>query len=316
MKPENSNITINPLQKGNKVAIAATARKVSEAEMADAVTLLKSWGLEVVYAQGLFEQENQFAGSDAHRVHSFQLVMDDPEIKAIFCARGGYGTVRMIDALDFTGLLKSPKWIVGFSDVTVIQCHLLKNFSYPTLHGPMAFNFTKEKADAESIESLRKTLFGEPYSMVFARHELNQKEQNISGILCGGNLSVLYSVLGSVSDMDTSDKILFIEDLDEYLYHIDRMMQAMKRAGKLNKLKALIVGDMGDMKDNAIPFGKTAYEIIADTVKDYDYPVIFGAPCGHERRNLSLVFGVEYEMKVDDKNVLLSLLNNPSASYQ
>ncbi len=307
MKPENLNITIKPLQKGDTVAIAATARKVSEAEMADAVNVLTEWGLKVVFAPGLFEAENQFAGSDTNRAHGFQVLMDDPEIKAIFCARGGYGTVRMIDTLDFSGLLKSPKWIIGFSDVTVIQCHLLKNFSYHTLHGPMAFNFTKEKADTESIESLRKTLFGEPYSIVFARHTLNQNEQNIKGILCGGNLSVLYSVLGSVSDMDTSDKILFIEDLDEYLYHIDRMMQAMKRAGKLNKLKALIVGDMGDMKDNAIPFGKTDYEIIADTVKDYDYPVFFGAPCGHERRNLSLVFGVEYEIKVDDKSILLSL---------
>lgn len=290
---------------GDKVAIAATARKVSEAEMADAVALLGSWGLEVVFAPGLFEAENQFAGSDANRAHSFQVLMDDPNIKAIFCARGGYGTVRMVDALDFTGLLKSPKWIIGFSDVTVIQSQLLQNHSYPSVHGPMAFNFTKEKADAESLEHLRKILFAEPGSIVFARHALNQKEQTVNGILCGGNLSVLYSVLGSVSDLDTSDKILFIEDLDEYLYHIDRMMQALKRAGKLDKLKALIVGDMGDMKDNTIPFGKTAYEIIADTVKDYHYPVIFGAPCGHEKRNLALVLGGEYEVSCNANEIIL-----------
>lgn len=295
---------VKPLQKGDKIAIAATARKINENEIAEAILILKSWGLQVVLAPYLFEQQNQYAGSDAIRTKSLQSVLDDEDIKAILCARGGYGTVRIVDGLDYTLFNLSPKWIIGYSDITVLHSHLFANFNVPSIHAAMAFNMQTDRAHAQSIESLRKVLFAEPNAIQFAKHSLNQHQKNVTGILTGGNLSVLYSIMGSESDMDYSDKILFLEDLDEYLYHIDRMMMCMKRAGKLQSLKALVIGDMSDMKDNAVPFGKTALEIIADTVSEYNYPVFFGAPCGHEKRNLAMVFGVAYDLICEEEVVL------------
>ena len=297
---------IKPLQKGDKVAIAATARKVTALEMEPAIALLTAWGLEVVLASGIFLDANQFAGDDASRAQSLQLLLDDDSIKAIFCARGGYGTVRIIDKLNFSKFVLNPKWLIGFSDITVLQSHLHQNFGIPSIHGPMAFNFTAERANQASIEQLHKVLFGEPNVISFPKHPLNLREHWVQGILIGGNLSVLISILGSTSDIDTANKILFLEDLDEYLYHIDRMMLALKRAGKLQNLKALVIGDMSDMKDNAIPFGKTAFEIIIDAVKEYNYPVFFGAPCGHEALNMALVLGKAYEIKVEENSVSLN----------
>ncbi len=293
------------LKKGDKIAIAATARKVSLEELSGAIDTFKLWGLRVVFAPGLFETENQFAGTDEKRAASFQSVLDNPEIKAIICARGGYGTIRIIDKIDFTQFQTKPKWIIGFSDLTVLQSHLVQNFGIPGIHGPMAFNFSAERANPESIEFLRNTLFGEASAISFSKHGLNQNESNIQGVLVGGNLSVLYSILGSESALNTDSKILFLEDLDEYLYHIDRMMQGLKRAGKLKNLKGLVIGDMGDMKDNAIPFGKNAYEIIADAVKEYHYPVVFGAPCGHEKKNLSLIIGSTYNLNFTNQVELI-----------
>lgn len=292
------------LKKGDLVAIAATARKVSEAEMKPAVEILKSWGLKVCFSETLFEEENQFAGSDQARRNSFQKLLNDPKIKAIFIARGGYGTVRMLDGLDFDIFLENPKWIIGYSDITALHLHLHSKIGYSSLHGPMPINWLPEKLHAESLEHLHKTLFDKAQEIKFAKHPLNYREDKTSGILIGGNLSVIYSLLGSASEPSYANKILFLEDLDEYLYHIDRMMQGLKRAGRLENLAALVIGDMSDMKDNAVPFGKSAYEIIADTVKNYDYPVIFGAPAGHEPKNLSLVFGTRYQLKCG-KEVLL-----------
>lgn len=292
------------LKKGDVVAIAATARKVSEAEMKPAVEILTSWGLKVCFSESLFEEENQFAGSDQARRNSFQKLLDDPKIKAIFIARGGYGTVRMLDGLDFDMFLENPKWIIGYSDITALHLHLHKKIGYSSLHGPMPINWLPEKLHAESLDFLHKTLFDKPQEIKFAKHPLNDREDKTSGILIGGNLSVIYSLLGSATEPSYANKILFLEDLDEYLYHIDRMMQGLKRAGRLENLAALVIGDMSDMKDNTIPFGKSAYEIIADTVKHYDYPVIFGAPAGHEPKNLSLVFGTRYQL-VCGKEILL-----------
>ena len=284
------------LKKGDVVAIAATARKVSDAEMKPAAEILKGWGLKVCFSESLFEEENQFAGSDQARRNSFQKLLDDPKIKAIFIARGGYGTVRMLDGLDFDMFLENPKWIIGYSDITALHLHLHKKIGYSSLHGPMPINWLPEKLHVESLDFLHKTLFDKPQEIKFAKHPLNDREDKTSGILIGGNLSVIYSLIGSASEPSYANKILFLEDLDEYLYHIDRMMQGLKRAGRLENLAALVIGDMSDMKDNTIPFGKSAYEIIADTVKHYDYPVIFGAPAGHEPKNLSLVFGTRYQL--------------------
>ncbi|OYU94616.1 MAG: LD-carboxypeptidase [Bacteroidetes bacterium B1(2017)] len=295
---------MDSLKKGDKVAITATARKVSSEEMKPAIQILESWGLKVIIPENLFLDENQFAGSDDIRSKTFQDLLNDPSIKAIFCARGGYGTVRMVDALDFDLFLETPKWVIGYSDITVLHAHIQKKLGYSSLHGPMPINWQKDKLHPESLEHLRKTLFEGPQEIHIPKHPLNLREDDAEGTLIGGNLSVLYSILGSASDPNYDHKILFLEDLDEYLYHIDRMMQGLKRAGKLSNLEALVIGDMSDMKDNTVPFGKTAYEIIADNVKEYSYPVIFGWPAGHESRNLSLVMGTRYHLKVGKQLVL------------
>jgi muramoyltetrapeptide carboxypeptidase len=289
-KQKNGTMQPQFLKQGDTIAIAATARKVSMEELQPAITVFESWGLTVKLADGLFEQAHQFAGNDHNRIKALQGLLDEPSVNAIICARGGYGTVRLIDHLDFTAFRLNPKWIIGYSDVTVLHSHVYRHFEIPTLHATMPISMQAFNADAESIESLRKALFGEQPEYHFAAHPLNEPG-NATGKLIGGNLSVLYALLGSESDIDTEGCILFLEDLDEYLYHIDRMMMNMKRTGKLNKLAGLIVGGMNDMRDNTIPFGKNAYEIIAEHIAEYSYPVVFGFPAGHEAKNMAMIFG-------------------------
>lgn len=290
------------LQKGDHVTIVATARKISLEEIMPAVEMLQQWGLNVVVPDGLFAVENQFAGNDTHRASVLQKAIDDPLIKAIFCARGGYGTVRIVDMVDFGAMKAHPKWIVGYSDVTVLHCHLHSLMGMPTLHATMPIDITQNVLGGSypATESLRKALFGEVLEYTFPTHRLN-KNGSAHGVVVGGNLSILYSICGSASDIDTDDKILFIEDLDEYLYHIDRMMFQMKRCGKLQRLKALVVGAMSDMHDNSVAFGKDAEEIILDAVKQYDYPVYFGAPFGHiSSNNRALPLGTELSIQSCD----------------
>ncbi|MCK6650038.1 MAG: LD-carboxypeptidase, partial [Bacteroidia bacterium] len=222
-------------------------------------------------------------------------MLDDTSIKAVISARGGYGTVRIIDKLNFSTFKKHPKWIIGYSDITVLHSHI-HNMGIQTLHATMPINF---KVNEEATETLRKSLFGEKIHYSFEPHALN-KNGKAEGILVGGNLSLLYALCGSNSDIDTKGKILFIEDLDEYLYHIDRMMMNLKRSGKLSGLTGLIVGGMSDMKDNAVPFGKTAEAIILDAVKEYNYPVCFHFPCGHIDRNLAIILGKKVELTLEN----------------
>ena len=297
---------INPLHPGDTVALAATARKVSPEEITPAVKLLESWGLRVLLPEGLFAEDHQFAGNDLHRAKILQSLLDDPQIKAIFCVRGGYGTVRILDLLDFTRFTQSPKWLVGYSDVTALHSHINKKTSLPTLHAVMPINITEQaSSDSRAITTLRKCLF----DATLCYHFVNEMpEKNRVGECCapivGGNLSVLYSLLGSESDVDTDGKILFIEDLDEYLYHIDRMMVALRRAGKLAGLKGLIVGAFSDMHDNAVPFGRSANQIILEAVADYAYPVALNCPVGHiGLQNTALPLGVEVEMKVAENEI-------------
>lgn len=284
------------LKKGDTVAIAATARKTSKEILEPSVQILKNWGLKVVFAPNLFKAENQFAGSDKDRVAGFQWALDNKEVKAIILACGGYGGLRIIDDLSFRYFIKNPKWIVGYSDTTVIQSHV-SNLGIASVHGTMAFQFMKHE---QATESLRKVLFGEQQEYEAEFHKLNRIGEAKAEIV-GGNLSLLYALSGSLSDIDTKGKILFIEDLDEYLYHIDRMMLQLKRSGKLKNLKGLIVGGMSDMKDNAVPFGKTAEEIIFDAVKEYKYPVCFNFPAGHIDKNLAFYIGKKAELKVTKK---------------
>lgn len=288
------------LKKDNNVAIVSTARKISKEELKPAIQLLESWGLKAVLGKTIGAEENQFAGSDDLRATDFQQMLDDPKIKAIWCARGGYGTVRIIDKLDFSAFKKSPKWIVGYSDVTVLHSHI-HNFRIETLHAQMCLEI--ENKTEEARESIRKVLFGEAYSIEMKRTDSVAPLGILKDELIGGNLSVLYSLCGSTSEMKTDGKILFIEDLDEMLYHVDRMMMNLKRSGYLKNLKALIIGGMTEMKDNKVYFGKTAEEIIVDLVKEYEYPVILNFPAGHIADNRALILGREVEINVQSSTI-------------
>jgi len=283
------------LKKGDTIAIVATARKNIEDNLQPAISWLKNWGLEVVIGSTIGLDNNQLAGTDEQRATDFQTQLDNPNIKAIWCVRGGYGTVRMIDLLDFTKFKQSPKWIVGFSDVTVLHSHL-NTMGYASIHGIMPIS---SKASEEAKESLRKAFFGEPLEYTVPCENLN-RYGTAKGELVGGNLSILYSLFGSESAIDCSDKILFIEDLDEYLYHIDRMMMNLKRNGCLESLKGIIVGGMTKMKDNDIPWGKDALQIIDDVTKNYNIPIIYNFPAGHLADNRALIFGKQVTMEVND----------------
>jgi muramoyltetrapeptide carboxypeptidase len=289
-------ITPPYLKKGDRIGIVAPARKVSREEIQLAIEIFQKWGLKVVTGKNLFGSENQYSGSDEQRTEDFQKMLDDDSIHAVISARGGYGTLRIIDRLDFKKFQKNPKWIIGYSDITVLHSHIHQNFGIETIHATMPISFCK---DEESVEALRNCLFGKNISYKINSHSLNQKGK-AEGVLVGGNLSLLYALKGSKSDISTEGKILFIEDVDEYLYHIDRMMLSLKRANKLSKLAGLIVGGMTDMKDNEVPFGKTAEEIILDSVKKFGYPVCFGFPAGHQTKNLALILGRRVTLTVEE----------------
>ena len=288
-------ITPPYLEKGDTVAIVSTARKNLEDNLKPSIDLLESWGLKVKIGATIGLNYHQLAGTDAQRAADFQEQMDNPNIKAIWCVRGGYGTVRMIDLLDFTKFKQNPKWIVGFSDVTVIHSYVNK-LKIVTIHGAMPI--TVGKASAESIESLRKSLFGEKLEYETSFSPANRLG-NAKGEIVGGNLSILYSLMGSNAQIDCKGKILFIEDLDEYLYHIDRMMMSLKRCGCFDGLNGLIVGTMTKMKDNEIPWGKNANQIIEDVTKGYSFPIFYNFPAGHFRDNRALIFGKQVSLELN-----------------
>jgi muramoyltetrapeptide carboxypeptidase len=284
-----------PLKKGDKIAITCPAKKLP-APMTDAAKLLESWGLEVVLGETVDLSYHQFAGDDGQRAGDLQRFIDDDSIKAIIAARGGYGTVRMIDKVNFSRFAANPKWLAGFSDITVLHMHLFANYGVQTIHGQMPVNIPD--ASAHSLETLRKALFGEDLNYQFDSH-IHNRSGEASGVLVGGNLSLLVAVSGSVSDLDYAGKILFIEDVGEYLYAIDRMLRCLDRANKLKDLKGLIVGGFTDVKDNDIPFGQTVPEIVMEIVKEYAYPVCFDFPAGHIPDNCSLILGKKVNLKVD-----------------
>ncbi|MBT5615229.1 MAG: LD-carboxypeptidase [Flavobacteriales bacterium] len=289
------------LKIGDKIGIISPARKITLNELDPAIKTIESWELKVELGSNLFEVDNQFSGTIEQRSTDLQTMIDDDSIKAILCARGGYGTVQIIDNIDFSKLKNNPKWIVGYSDVTVLHSHLNK-LGIASLHATMPINF---KTNAkESLASLKNGLFGNENNILCGPHPFN-KFGKVEAEVVGGNLSILYSLLGSNSDVDTDGKILFIEDLDEYLYHIDRMMMNLKRNGKFTKLKGIVVGGMSDMNDNTIPFGKTAEEIILEYIKEFDFPVCFNFPAGHLDDNRTLVFGKECTLEINENGVIL-----------
>jgi muramoyltetrapeptide carboxypeptidase len=299
-------ITPPYLKAGDKIAIVATARKVFPSEMDTAISIIRSWGLQVVTGPHLFGEKDQYSGTDEERASDLQMMLDDKDIRAIVCARGGYGTVRIIDQLNFSKFEQHPKWIVGYSDITVLHSHIQTQFGIETLHATMPINFPDVGSEA-SIESLRKALFGEPLEYNLGTHPLNMPG-NISGILTGGNLSILYSLTGTPSDIKTEDKVLFIEDLDEYLYHVDRMMMNLKRSGRLSGIKAMIVGGLTKMNDNTISFGKQAEQIISEYTQEAGIPVCFNFPAGHIADNRTLIMGREVQLNIDPNGVSLLFL--------
>lgn len=291
------------LKEGDTVAIVSTARKVSKFEIKPAIDLLKSWGLEVQTGKNLYKEENQFAGSDEDRAGDLQRALNNKNVQAVLFARGGYGTVRIIDQIDWKKFIKQPKWLIGYSDITVVHSHVHRHCLVQTLHAPMSLNIPK--LNAPCLQVFKETLFGKPLRYSSSKQlpqleKLNRKGKS-KGRLVGGNLSILYSMSGTPSELDTAGKILFLEDLDEYLYHVDRMMMNLKRSGKLKDLAGLIVGGMSEMKDNPIPFGKTAEEIIHDAVKEFSFPVVYGFPAGHIPNNYPLIMGSEVTLNVTDK---------------
>ena len=287
------------LKKGDKIALVSPARKITREELEPAIKLFTDWGLDVVQGEHLYASYKQFAGSDEERRADMQRMLDDESIRAIVSSRGGYGTVRIIDHLDFSRFVQNPKWIVGYSDVTVLHSHIHRHFGIETLHAIMPVNLKDKCESNRSLNSLKKALFGKDLSYKVPSSSLNRKG-SCKAPLVGGNLSILYSLTNTNSDISTNGKILFIEDLDEYLYHIDRMMMNLRRSGKLDGLAGLIVGAMTKMHDNTIPFEKTAEEIIAEAVEDYPFPVCFHFPAGHLDDNRALILGREVELVVSN----------------
>lgn len=277
------------LKSGDLIRIVAPSGKVRHENVMAAALLLRNQGFNVIEGDSLYNEFHQLAGKDDERIKDLQQALDDKQCKAILMARGGYGLIRIIDQLDFSGFIKHPKWIAGFSDITVLHAHL-HNLGIETIHSVMPNSFPSNGTIDKPVEHLLKTLLGELPQYSLAPEILN-RQGAASAIITGGNLTMLTSLLGSDSSVNTNGKILFIEDVGEYLYRVDRMMHTLKRAGMLDHLAGLIVGYFNDMLDGSTPFGKTAHEIIAEIVNDYNYPVAFGFPAGHEPGNLPLILG-------------------------
>ena len=289
------------LKKGDVVSIISTARKVIKKDIQKSIDVLTSWGLKVVLAKNIFASYYQFSGEDEIRKKSFQEILDCKKIKAIFCARGGYGTIRIIDKLDFNTFIKYPKWIVGFSDITILHSSL-NILKYCSIHSFMPINY--DSVSKKNLKILYTILFkGKNYIQCLS-NSFN-KIGLVKSEVVGGNLSILYSLLGSKSDICTENKILLIEDLDEYLYHLDRMIISLKRAGKFNNLKALIVGSMTKIHDNKIKFGMNAKEIIKYHTEEFNYPICFDFPVGHQKNNKPLVLGKKSKLDISSNTVSL-----------
>ncbi|PYF75870.1 S66 peptidase family protein [Pedobacter nutrimenti] len=282
------------LKKGDKIALVSPAKKLP-GDIDFALGVFKQWGLEVVIGESVYASHHQFAGPDELRAQDLQHFLDDPSIKAIVAARGGYGVIRIIDQLDFSKFKQQPKWLVGFSDITVLLSHVMANLQVQSIHGQMPYTF--KESTPEALESLRKALFGEPLEYRY-KSTFPNREGTAEGILIGGNLTLLVMVQGSVSEMDYTDKILFIEDVAESPSSVDRMMRMLKRAGKLSSLKGLIVGAFNELPEEKIPFGQSPEEVILEIVKAYDYPVCFNFPLGHIEDNKAIVLGKQAKLNI------------------
>lgn len=302
--------TPRPLRNGDTIAIIPTARAISMEELRNGIAVAERWGLRVKLGKGVGRKHYQQAGTARERSADLQAALDDPTVRAIWCARGGHGTVHLLDHIDLSVLTQDPKWIIGFSDITVLH-NAVHDLGIATLHGQMPFNAAAKTA--ESLETLRKALFGEDYriSSTVAGPvgvPIQKRLGECEAMLVGGNLSLLYALRGTPFDIDPRGKILFIEDLDELLYHVDRMVMNFKLAGWFEDLAGLVIGGMTDMrnKDEKDPFGKTAEQIISDAVGEACYPVCFNFPAGHIPDNRALLFGKKAKLSVTPEDATLS----------
>jgi len=293
------------LQKGDTIGIVCPAGAMPVEKVSECIRVLnEDWGFTTRVGKTVGNMYNYFSGTDEERLADFQEMLDDDTVKAVLCARGGYGLGRIIDKIDFKKFKKQPKWIIGFSDITVLHSHLYSNYYISSLHAPMAAAFNEDGYKNEFVLSLKNALEGKKLKYSCPVHEFNRKGEAV-GELVGGNLALLAHLVGTDSDIKTRGRILFIEDTGEYLYNIDRMLHQLKRSGKLSRLAGLIIGGFTDCKDTERPFGKTAFEIIMDIVKEYDYPICFDFPVSHTDRNYALKTGVGYKLKVTKSKVSL-----------
>jgi muramoyltetrapeptide carboxypeptidase len=293
------------LEKGDTIGIVCPSGCMPVEKASECIRVLnEEWGFQTKIGKTLGNQFNYFSGTDEERLSDFQQMLDDDEIKAILCARGGYGLSRIIDKINFKKFKKQPKWIIGYSDVTVLHSHIYSNYYISSIHAPMAAAFNDAGYINRFVQSLRDALQGKKLRYSCEPHEFNKKGEAIAELI-GGNLSLLAHLIGTDSDIRTRDRILFLEDVGEYLYNIDRMMYQLRRSGKLSKLAGLIIGGFTDNKDTEQPFGQTAYEIINDVVKEFDYPVCFGFPVSHGKENYALKIGVGYKLKVGKSKIIL-----------
>lgn len=298
------------LKLGDTIGITSPAGYITLEQTQPSVLQMQNWGFNIKIGDTIGKRDFTYGGTDEERLEDFQKMLNDPEIKAIMCARGGYGFVRIIDKLDFSVFKRNPKWIIGFSDITVLHCHLAKNYGIASIHSKMCNSFPDDWSKAEPIQidtilSIKNVLMGEQMGYT-APANINNRAGKVDGILVGGNLSIIETLAGSNSDLDTKDKILFIEDTGEYLYSIDRMLWNLKRSGKLKNLKGLIVGGFKVKPDDIDEeFGKTVYEIVLEKVKEYHYPIAFDFPVGHQRNNFALRCGVNHTFIVSETGTVL-----------
>lgn len=311
-EPSSNLLTPRYLKDGDTVGITSPAGYITLNDIQPAVEQIESWGFKVKIGNTIGKRDFTFGGTDEERTKDFQQMIDDPAIKAIMCARGGYGVVRIIDQLNFSKLKLRPKWIIGFSDITVLHSHLNRNFGIASIHSKMCNSFPEDWSKAEPIQietilSIRDALKGIKMNYPIVPN-LNNRVGKAQGNLVGGNLKTLESLAGSKSDINTTNKILFVEDTGEYLYSIDRMFWNLKRSGKLDHLAGLIIGGF-KIKPNEDPneeFGKTLYEIVFEKLKDCNYPVCFDFPVGHQKNNFALKCGVRHKLQVTNNQCTLT----------
>jgi muramoyltetrapeptide carboxypeptidase len=289
------------LKPGDKIILVAPSGIVTGDYIQKAVKIFESWGLKVILGENLFSSYHQFAGTDEQRLSDIQAALDNHEISAVVCARGGYGLMRITDKINWNNLLKKPKWVVGFSDITVLHACLLKR-SIQSIHSLMPINFNDQPLNSKPLEYLKKLLFDGTIEYTLPSNALNL-QGSAKGIVTGGNLSLLYALMGTPLELKTDERILFIEDVGEQLYHLDRMIQSLRLAGKFDKIKAMIVGGLTEMTDKKIPFGFSPEEIITSVAKQFSFPVVFGFPAGHIKDNCPLLLGSEVSLNCENKSV-------------